>query len=40
MPNAYTENQLVEQTAIALCVELCWKTIRADDETYGPIDTL
>jgi hypothetical protein len=40
IPNAYTENQLVEQPGIALFVELGWKTIRADEKTYGPIDTL
>jgi len=39
-PHAYTEDQLVEQPAIALFAELGWKTVTADEETFGPIGTL
>lgn len=39
-PHAYSEDQLVEQPAIALFGEMGWKTVRADEETYGPIGTL
>ena len=39
-PHAYTEDQLVEQPAIALFDEMGWKTVRADEETYGPIGTI
>lgn len=39
-PHAYTEDQLVEQPAIALFGEMGWKTVRADEETYGAIGTL
>ena len=36
----YTEDQLVEQPAIALFAELGWNTVTADEETFGPIGTL
>jgi len=39
-PHAYTEDQLVEQPAIALFGEMGWKSVRADEETYGAIGTL
>lgn len=39
-PHAYSEDQLVEQPAIALFAELGWRTLIADEETYGPIGTL
>lgn len=39
-PHAYSEDQLVEQPAIALFGEMGWKTVRADEETYGAIGTL
>jgi type I restriction enzyme R subunit len=39
-PHAYTEDQLVEQPAIALFGEMGWKTVRADEESFGPIGTL
>lgn len=35
-PHAYTEDQLVEQPAIALFAELGWSTVDATDETFGP----
>ena len=38
--HAYTEDQLVEQPAIALFGEMGWKTVRADEESFGPIGTL
>ncbi len=34
-PHAYTEDQLVEQPAIALFATLGWKTMSATDETFG-----
>ncbi len=34
-PHAYTEDQLVEQPAIALFGEMGWKTVRADEESFG-----
>jgi type I restriction enzyme R subunit len=39
-PHAYSEDQLVEQPAIALFGEMGWKTVRADEESFGPIGTL
>jgi type I restriction enzyme R subunit len=36
-PHAYTEDQLVEQPAIALFGEMGWKTVRADEESFGPM---
>ena len=35
MPHAYTEDQLVEQSAFGLFVELGWTTVSALDETFG-----
>jgi len=35
MPNAYTEDQLVEQPAIGLFAELGWATVSAMEETFG-----
>ena len=35
MPHAYTEDQLVEQPAIGLFVELGWQTVSALEETFG-----
>ena len=35
MPHAYTEDQLVEQPAIGLFVELGWSTVSALEETFG-----
>jgi type I restriction enzyme R subunit len=40
MPNAYTEDQLVEQPAIGLFVELGWTTVSALEETFGAAGTL
>jgi type I restriction enzyme R subunit len=40
MPNAYTEDQLVEQPAIALFDELDWQTVSAREETFGQGGTL
>lgn len=39
-PHVYSEDQLIEQPAIALFGEMGWKTVRADEETYGAIGTL
>ncbi len=39
-PHAYSEDQLVEQPAITLFGEMGWKTVRADEESFGPIGTL
>ena len=39
-PHAYTEDQLVEQPAIALFAKLGWTTVSAMDETFGPTGTL
>jgi len=39
-PHAYTEDQLVEQPAIALFAELQWATVSATDETFGASGTL
>ena len=36
MTSAYTEDQLVEQPAIALFAELEWSTVNAIEETFGP----
>lgn len=36
MSSAYTEDQLVEQPAIALFAELEWSTVNATEETFGP----
>ncbi len=36
MTSAYTEDQLVEQPAIALFAELEWSTVIATEETFGP----
>ncbi|MEO8224319.1 MAG: type I restriction endonuclease, partial [Gammaproteobacteria bacterium] len=38
--HAYTEDQLVEQPAIALFADLGWATVSAMDETFGPAGTL
>ncbi len=38
--HAYTEDQLVEQPAIALFAELGWQTVSAMEETFGPGGTL
>ena len=35
-PNAYTEDQLVEQAAIGLFAALGWQTVSAMEETFGP----
>ncbi len=40
MPHAYTEDQLVEQPAIALFADLGWATVSAMEETFGPEGTL
>jgi type I restriction enzyme R subunit len=40
MPHAYTEDQLVEQPAVALLRELGWETVSAFDELFGPDGTL
>ena len=40
MPSAYSEDQLVEQPAIALFAELGWTTVSALEETYGPSGSL
>lgn len=40
MPNAYTEDQLVEQPAIGLFAELGWTTVSAMEETFGITGTL
>jgi len=40
MPHAYTEDQLVEQPAIALFAELGWATVSALEETFGAGGTL
>ena len=37
--HAYTEDQLVEQPAIALFAELGWQTVSAMDEVFGPSGT-
>ncbi len=37
---AYTEDQLVEQPAIALFGELGWQTVTAMEEVFGPSGTL
>jgi type I restriction enzyme, R subunit len=39
-PNAYTEDQLVEQPAIGLFAHLGWSTVQAIDETFGLAGTL
>ena len=39
-PHAYTEDQLVEQPAIALFADLGWATISAMEEAFGPKGTL
>lgn len=39
-PHPYTEDQLVEQPAIALLAELGWETVNALEETFGPDGTL
>lgn len=39
-PHPYSEDQLVEQPAIALFGEMGWKTVTADEESFGPIGTL
>jgi len=38
--HAYTEDQLVEQPAIALFAELGWQTVSAMDEVFGTSGTL
>jgi type I restriction enzyme R subunit len=38
--HAYTEDQLVEQPAIALFAELGWQTVSATDEVFGTSGTL
>ncbi len=40
MPQAYTEDQLVEQPAVGLFAELGWTTVSALDETFGAAGTL
>ena len=40
MTHAYTEDQLVEQPAIALFAELGWTTVSALEEVFGPGGTL
>ena len=40
MPNAYSEDQLVEQPAIGLFAELGWQTVSAMEEKFGPSGTL
>ena len=40
MPNAYTEDQLVEQPAIGLFAELGWQTVVAMEEIFGAGGTL
>ena len=37
---AYTEDQLVEQPAVGLFVELGWATLSALEETFGATGTL
>ena len=39
-PHAWTEDQLIEQPAIALFAELGWQTVSAMEETFGPNGTL
>ena len=39
-PHAYTEDQLVEQPAIALFAELGWQTVSAMEEVFGQSGTL
>lgn len=39
-PNAYAEDQLVEQPAIGLFATLGWQTVSAQDETFGAGGTL
>ena len=39
MPNAYTEDQLVEQPATGLFAELGWATVSALEETFGATGT-
>ena len=38
--HAYTEGQLVEQPAIGLFAELCWKTVSAMEEVFCQSGTL
>ena len=40
MPHPYTEDQLVEQPAIALFAELGWQTVLASDEVFGASGSL
>src|SRR6266702_6915327 len=40
MPNAYTEDQLVEQPAIGLFAEIGWQTASAMEEVFGAAGTL
>ena len=40
MPQAYTEDQLVEQPAITLFAEMGWQTVSAMGETFGDAGTL
>jgi len=40
MPNAYTEDQLVEQPAIGLFADMEWETVSAAEETFGAAGTL
>ena len=40
MPHAYAEDQLVEQPAIGLFVELGWSTVSALEKTFGATGTL
>jgi type I restriction enzyme, R subunit len=40
MAHAYSEDQLVEQPAIALLAELGWQTLSALEEAFGPQGTL
>ena len=40
MTHAYTEDQLVEQPAIALFAELGWQTVSANEELFGTAGTI
>lgn len=40
MPNAYTEDELVEQPAIALFAELRWQAVSAMEEVFESSSTL
>jgi type I restriction enzyme R subunit len=40
VPNAYTEDYLIEQPAIELFAELSWQTASAMEEVFGALGTL